>query len=983
MELDPMTNPGLSARTDGDLLQIRSAGQALIVDLSRGLRALRWENLKTGTELPLAGPILEAWLDAAADRLWIPGWSHRASREPGLAAPDLDDRAWKKRETPANLGRWDLGDIGPTDPVWMRTRLFVPAAWRARRAWLVLGGYGLHDWRRIQVYVNGRPAGKRVIDKFWTGPVDIEVDRHLLRFDGMNVIALRLQGQVTRTPELDAVDQRGGRHFPGADVLGSPFEQCLCSGPSPLSAARWCVRSAQAKGRAVEVRMESADRRLAAVVRFEAAAPGGSIRQRVRLANTAEFPVTVMDVGLGRYRAGAEVTRGGQGVPVYVGEAGFVAVEHPAGWVAGEGREVQLTQHPGRRLQPGESFECMPVIFGAAGRGDGQRTPGAGAAASTGGPRAAFHRYVERRMRRRRRGHARPYAIFDNFGSWTLRDDVPDHTAKNSESDVMHSIARVQEGQRGTGLRFDLFSVDFWVDAAGDLYRADPSRFPRGFSRIRRALAAHGAAPGLWIDSSLATWSIGDNPATRTAQTHAPDYPPDAPFGPWLCRATEPLRTLYRASFARHIRDGVRLLKLDNLRSFCHNPAHGHLPGRYSTEPIHDAVISMLRGLDRAAPDAFIMLYWGYRSPWWLLYADTLFEPGLDMEASSPSATPSLYARDGVTLGLDQAQRWCRDVPALGKDSLGVWLSDWAWNSSIGRERWQEAFIMDLCRGSLLAQPWSDRDWLDAPGRQTMADLIGLLRGHPACFSRPRAILGDPWRGQPYGYCCTDGRRAFIALSNPAWDDALVTLCLDGRWGLGGRGAWDLYRWHPSPGRLVQRAGTGAVAARGDVPYALRPFEVVLLELVPAAGAPSLDRHFTDRPLPGSFARPSRAVPLSCRELSPGKAGTAEPTRRVRVAGRLPDDGGRGTLVLSLQVTDGDTLRQRWDPGSKFAAAVSVDGRVVRATPVLGPKGYAAAWQAWRIRLPGGDGGRFSAVLSAPAAPTSVLAAEAHWLPGP
>ena len=37
-----------------------------------------------------------------------------------------------------------------------------------------------------------------------------------------------------------------------------------------------------------------------------------------------------------------------------------------------------------------------------------------------------------------------------------------------------------------------------------------------------------------------------------------------------------------------------------------------------------NALIEFLHALDAECPDVFLMLYWGYRSPWWLLHADTL-----------------------------------------------------------------------------------------------------------------------------------------------------------------------------------------------------------------------------------------------------------------------------------------------------------------------------------------------------------------------
>ena len=95
-------------------------------------------------------------------------------------------------------------------------------------------------------------------------------------------------------------------------------------------------------------------------------------------------------------------------------------------------------------------------------------------------------------------------------------------------------------------------------------------------------------------------------------------------------------------------------------------------------------------------PDVFLMLYWGYQSPWWLLHGDTIFEFGLPgMEAKQPASQPTPYARDSAIQRTDQGTRNAiteLNIPALGKDSLGVWLSTWEdWNAKMGKERWQES----------------------------------------------------------------------------------------------------------------------------------------------------------------------------------------------------------------------------------------------------------------------------------------------------
>ena len=358
-------------------------------------------------------------------------------------------------------------------------------------------------------------------------------------------------------------------------------------------------------------------------------------------------------------------------------------------------------------------------------------------------------------------------------------------------------------------------------------------------------------------------------------------------------------------------------MKFDNLGPgcgppCCTNPTHRHLPGPvYSREAIDNGIIEFLQALDKEGPDVFLMLYWGYRSPWWLLYADTLFECGVAIEAASPSDQPAPHARDSVTQGLDQGQwhaQHIMDIPPLAKDSLGVWLSNWPWNSQVGKERWQGGMVMDICRGSLLAQVWSDTPWLSPPERKQMADFISLLKAHPACFGNPRFVLGDPWKNEPYGYCCTDGKRAFLALHNACWKDSLLSLALNSAWGLPDGQTWDLYRWYSDPAKLQ-----GAGAAFGEkASIALRPFEIVLLEVVSHGQSPSLNRKFKSEPVPVDFAEAS--CPLEIVVRKKGLASELKSTSPWTVL-TPATAASAGGATLNVQ-TDGSVLAGGKNPQS-------------------------------------------------------------------
>jgi hypothetical protein len=579
------------------------------------------------------------------------------------------------------------------------------------------------------------------------------------------------------------------------------------------------------------------------------------LRKFVQITNTGAKEIRVLNVRLGTYRTEAKLTdrkqdfptsgiAGGYktsdrepGFPLYLDNDYFLSLAHPAGWATADDGTASLRQYPGVKLAPGAKFDCMETVYGVGQKGEARKT---------------FLAHLKSRMRRVVRGHDKPYAIFDNFGSWPSPGDY-----MNTEAYLLDSLGKLAESQKVTGRVFDLCNIHFWFDMAGDLKGWDPKRFPNGIGKIKPILDELGIVPGLWIDSSWTAWSIGQNPAAKPSLTDDPTH---------FCRASEPIKSMYREAFIHHIRnEGVRLIKFDNLHAqVCKNPKHDHLPGLYSMEAIYNSVIEFFNDLDKECPDVFLILYWGYRSPWWLLHGDTIFDSGLGIEGASPSSLPSPYARDSVTQKLDQAHWHSKDVPMLGKDSLGIFMSNWGWNSSIGKERWQEGYVMDICRGSMLAQLWADYDWLSPPEWIQLADLTALLKAAPKCFGNPRFILGNPIKDEPYGYCCTDGCRAFLAIDNCTWQDRSLTLELNSAWGLPDGNRWDLYRWYPEQARLAGDAENFGP----QTTILLRPFEVVLLEAVPAGQKPTLERSMSVQPIPAAFAESSREVKIDIRDAN-------------------------------------------------------------------------------------------------------------------
>ena len=124
---------------------------------------------------------------------------------------------------------------------------------------------------------------------------------------------------------------------------------------------------------------------------------------------------------------------------------------------------------------------------------------------------------------------------------------------------------------------------------------------------------------------------------------------------------------------------------------------------------------------------------------------------------------------------------------------------------------------------------------------------------------------------------------------------------------------------------------------------AMRPFEVVLLEVVPHGESPSLPRDFTSLPVPVRFAE------RSCRlEVAVAETGGEPAVWTVR--GDIPASAAGGLLavVLELAENDGAPLHLL-GLGSLFAADAEVDGKAATVQPAQNAPMYGASWQAWRL----------------------------------
>ena len=682
-----------------------------------------------------------------------------------------------------------------------------------------------------------------------------------------------------------------------------------------------------------------------------------------------DWPVRVTKMsGSAEWDSWADPAGRERGYPAYPENQFFIGLAHPSGFVLLQDQHLRLLHHPGLKLEPAKEFACMEAVYGVA---------------QTDAARAAFRNHLYSRMRRVLRGHDRPYAIIATCGAQGGTDEAYDFTALTEASSLDH-ISRMAEGQRSAGLHWDYYDIEFWHDPAGDLKTPDAKRFPHGFAPILSELVKLGATPGLWLSSGctpsilsqggIDTWTIGRNPAVQECGT-------DGVGKGRLCRATEPANRMHIDGLIHQIRTNkIGLIKLDNngegsgegIYPWCNNPKHEHLPGDWSIEANHNAQIELLKALDHDSPALFIMLYWGHRSPWWLLYGDTIFDVGMRMEMDSLATTPALYARSSNVRMMDQARRMVKDLPALGWDSLGLSLSRWAWNNRLGAEHWQEGVLMDLCRGQLLAHIWSDPGCFPVADRPQMAEFLALLKARPDCFAHPR-FIGDARTDDVWGYCCSDGSRAMIAIDNGSWHDHVVPLELNSAWGLPDQGKWDVYCWYPKHVRFT----TGDKKTFGSrVSIALRPFSQVLLELVPAGKEPTLNRTWERLPMPKLFTEASSDVAVVATAIDKGK------TQAWTIRGEIPPSKAAGWFAITAEFHRGGQPFLSLNNGPTSLSG-SLVGQPAVFQPVLDNPLFPAPWQTYRLWVEAADSARPFELAIAVGLPKNVAVTFAgHFVPG-
>ncbi len=509
--------------------------------------------------------------------------------------------------------------------------------------------------------------------------------------------------------------------------------------------------------------------------------------------------VTLFDLAQPNLAVNGSVAGSPLTLPQASGGAWFFGFEHPLSHsVLADGRATAAFQ---RALPlPANQSATYSSVIGLARPGQLRRD---------------FLAYVERER-------AHPYRAFLHYNSWF---DLGYFTPYDQAGclDVIHTFG--QELVRRRHVRMDSFLFDDGWDNHRDW--GFNAGFPDGFTPLKAAAAAIGAAPGVW----LSPWGgYGKPRQERLAAGRALGYEINrdglALSGPVY------YRRFHQVCLEMVTRYGVNQFKLDGTGSVAQVA-----PGsRFGSD--FEAAIQLISDMRAAKPDLFVNLTTGtYPSPFWLRYADSTWRGGYDTNFAGVGTDRQQWItyRDGATYHGVVLRGPLYPLNSLMLHGIVFAKHARRLETDPGHDFAAEVRAY-FATGTQLQEMYISHDLLSAGDWDTLAEAARWARRRASILRDTHWIGGDPQALEVYGHAAWSPRGAVLALRNPS--DTAQTIAVDPA------DAFEL----PASTRAARfrlrspfaRDQWGAPASRAAVTleagsrhaFTLRPFEVQVFEAV-------------------------------------------------------------------------------------------------------------------------------------------------------
>jgi hypothetical protein len=484
-----------------------------------------------------------------------------------------------------------------------------------------------------------------------------------------------------------------------------------------------------------------------------------------------------------------------KGSPVVAGQY-FLGFEHPLSRCAVEAQFVRCSIHRELPLKAGQAISYSSVI-GISPRGQMRR---------------GFLNYLERER-------AHPYRPFLHYNSW-FDIGYGNRYDQKAAVDVIQAFGEELYVKRG--VKLDSFLFDDGWDDPKSLWSFD-SGFPDGFTPVKAAAEKYGAEPGIWL-SPWGGYDVAKEQRIKYggAQGFEMNKGGFALSGPKYFARFRDVTLEFIQKY------GINQFKIDGTGN-----VNSVFPGSEFDSDFH-AAISLIGHWRAVKPDLFVNLTTGtYPSPFWLRYADSIWRGGDDTNFAGVGSWREKWItyRDADTYaGI------VKKGPLFPLNSLMLHGIVYARQAEHLTDDPGHAFTHEVHsyfgNGTQLQEIYithasmSDADW------DVLAESAKWSRENAETLADTHWIGGDPGKLEAYGWAAWTPKKGILTLRNPSDKPQTITVDVGKAFELpnGAIGKFDTHSpWKSDAGQknIYLKAGEGHK-------FALRPFEVLNLEAIPA-----------------------------------------------------------------------------------------------------------------------------------------------------
>jgi len=571
-------------------------------------------------------------------------------------------------------------------------------------------------------------------------------------------------------------------------VVDGPAVEDISNPPSPRR------RADSIPGREIRLQFEDANGTLLVIWRAMLREGTNYIREELTI-RALKQPVALAQVNLvDMAMPGAQVSGQVKGSPVTAGNW-FAGFEHPLSECRVRGGRASCWLSRELPLRVDESVTYSAVI----------------GATHSGQLRRDFLSYLEIER-------AHPYRTFLHYNSWYDLGMFE----RYSEQDAVAVVNTFGEQlTRKRGVKLDSFLFDDGWDDPKTLWHFNPG-FPDGLTKVSQAAAQFNAAPGIWFSP----WGGYDGPKEqRLAAARSLGF--ETNEGGFALSGPKYYRYFRDACFEMIDKYGVNQFKFDGTGN-----ANEVIKGS-EFDSDFDAAIHLIGELRNKKPDIYINLTTGtYPSPFWLLYADSIWRGGDDHSFAGVGSNRQRWityrdsdiyrhiVEDGPLFPMNSLMLhgmiYARYAERLGNDPDHDFTDEVHSYFGTGTQL-QEMYITP----ALL----SPQDW------DLLAEAAKWSRENADVLKDSHWVGGDPAKLEVYGFAAWSPKKAIVTLRNPGDRTQDFTASLASLLEMPAHSAGSFSA--QTPWKAANNEGPSEVKADELRTLHLRPFQVMTMELTP------------------------------------------------------------------------------------------------------------------------------------------------------